>query len=97
MGGKLIKTHCIDSKSKTYHGGQWVTVEVEVHGKGVIKHFVDGQPVLEYEQPQYDDGDGDARALMKGGDPLISEGTISLQAESHPIEFRKVELLPLNP
>jgi hypothetical protein len=97
MGGKLIKTHCIDSKSKTYHGDQWVTVEVEVHGKGAIRHLVDGQPVLEYEQPQYDDTDADARTLMQGGDPLIGEGTISLQAESHPIEFRKVELLPLNP
>jgi hypothetical protein len=26
---------------------------------------------------------------------LIEEGSISLQAESHPVEFRKVELLPL--
>jgi hypothetical protein len=26
---------------------------------------------------------------------MLSEGTISLQAESHPVEFRKVELLNL--
>ena len=55
MGGKLITQHCTDSKSKTYHGDQWVTVEVEVHGNGVIKHIVDGETVLEYEKPQLDD------------------------------------------
>ena len=97
MGGKLIKTHCTDSKSKTYHGDQWVTVEVEVHGKGVIKHVVDGTSVLEYERPQFDDDDADARKLMRGGDPLIGEGFIALQAESHPIEFRRVEILPMEP
>ena len=29
------------------------------------------------------------------GDLQLSGGTISLQAESHPLDFRKVELLPL--
>jgi Domain of Unknown Function (DUF1080) len=95
MGGKLIKTHCIDSKSKTYHGDQWVTVEVEVRGNGVIKHIIDGQTVIEYEKPQLDDSDDDAKKLIQGGDVMIKEGYLSLQAESHPIEFRKVEILPL--
>ncbi|MDB5349238.1 MAG: hypothetical protein JWN86_485 [Planctomycetota bacterium] len=96
MGGKLITQHCIDSKSKTYHGDQWVTVEVEVHGNGKIKHLVNGEVVLEYEKPQYDDGDKDAKALIQGGDRMIHEGYIALQAESHPIEFRKVEILVLD-
>ncbi len=95
MGGKLITEHCTDSKSKTYHGDQWVTVEVEAHGNGVIKHIVDGQTVLEYEKPQLDDRDADARRLIKDGDKMLYGGTISLQSESHPIEFRKVEILPL--
>ena len=34
MKDKLITQHCIDSRSKTYHGDEWVTVEVEVHGNG---------------------------------------------------------------
>ena len=55
MRDKLITQHCIDSRSKTYHGDEWVTVEVEVHGNGVIKHMVDGETVLEYEKPQLDD------------------------------------------
>ena len=89
------RTHCTNSKSKTFHGDQWVTAEIEVHGGKVIKHFINGEEVLEYEQPQFDDRDADGRPLIKDGKMLISEGYISLQAESHPIEFRKVELLPL--
>ena len=40
----------------------------------------------------------DAKKLIakNGGDVMIREGTISLQSESHPIEFRKVEILPLD-
>jgi len=29
MGGELITEHCISSSSKTFHGDQWVTAEVE--------------------------------------------------------------------
>jgi hypothetical protein len=72
-----------------------VTVEVEVHGNGVIKHIVNGETVMEYEKPQLDERDPDARRLIKSGDKMLHEGYIALQAESHPIEFRKVEILPL--
>jgi hypothetical protein len=95
MKDKLITQHCTDSSSKTYHGDQWVTIDVEAHGDGVVKHFVNGELVLEYEKPQLDNSDKDAAALMKKGQRLLTGGTISLQAESHPVEFRKVELLPL--
>ena len=95
MGGKLITQHCNNSRSKTYHGDQWVTVEVEVHGNKLIRHVIDGQTVLEYTQPQLDDTDADARKLIKNGNKLLSGGTISLQSESHPVEFRKVELRKL--
>jgi hypothetical protein len=95
MNDKLVTQHCISSRSKTYHGDQWVKAEVEVHGNGVIKHYINGQLVLEYEQPQYDEKDADARKLIKDGNVMLSEGYISLQAESHPVEFRKIEILPL--
>ena len=67
MDGKLVKTHTINSRAKTYPGDQWVTVEVEVHGGDVIKHIVNGETVLEYEKPQYDDRDPDARKLIRDG------------------------------
>jgi hypothetical protein len=97
MNGTLITKHCNDSTSPTFRGEEWVTAAVEVHGNGVIKHFVNGQLVLQYEQPQLDDSDADAKGLIAeaGGNRMLSGGTISLQSESHPIEFRKVEIMEL--
>jgi hypothetical protein len=95
MDGKLFTPHCTSSSSKTYHGDQWVTVELEVRGNKLIKHIVEGQTVLSYGQPQLDDSDPDARKLAQLGPKQLSGGYISLQAESHPVEFRKVELLKL--
>jgi len=96
MDGKLVTTHCINSKSKTYRGDQWVTAEVEVHGDGKVKHVINGETVIEYEKPQLDPTDADARTLIKGPDLLISGGHLALQAESHPVEFRKVEIMTLS-
>jgi hypothetical protein len=96
MDGKLFTPHCVNSRSKTFDGDQWVTVEVEVHGNGVVKHFVNGELVIEYSQPQLDDTDADGKALIRNGDKMLREGYIALQAESHPLEIRKVELLPLD-
>jgi hypothetical protein len=96
MNGKLHTQHCTDSKTKTYHGDQWVTVELEVRGNQLIKHTIEGVTVLEYTQPQLDEGDASAqRLLAQGADKMLSGGTISLQSESHPVHFRKVELLKL--
>lgn len=96
LNGKLFKPHCTSSSSKTYHGDQWVTVEVEVHGNDLIKHIIDGKVVLEYREPQLDPRDEHARELItKNGGIMLSKGTISLQSESHPIDFRKVELMIL--
>ncbi|MFC1537456.1 DUF1080 domain-containing protein, partial [Gemmatimonadota bacterium] len=92
MDGRLIKRHCTPSKSKTYHGDQWVTVEVEVRGSRLIRHIVEGRTVMEYSQPQLDVEDEYARKLITGEDLILSSGSISLQAESHPLEFLKVEL-----
>lgn len=96
MDGKLITTHCTNSTSKTFHGEQWVRVEAELHGDSVVKHVVNGETVLTYEMPQIGGGS------VSGHDPaakpdgkLLTEGWISLQSESHPVEFRKVELLNL--
>ncbi len=97
MNGKLETRHCINSTSKTFHGDQWVTLELEVRGNGRIVHSINGEKVLEYSKPQYDEKDGDAKALIKDGVVAIGSGSISLQAESHPVEFRKVEILPLDP
>ena len=97
MDGKQIPGHCINSSSKTYNGDQWVTVEVEVHGNELIKHMVNGNTVLVYEHPTIGGGvvNGYDPKVKKDGTPL-KEGYISLQSESHPIEFRKVEIMLLD-
>ncbi|MBI1177249.1 DUF1080 domain-containing protein [bacterium] len=97
MNGKLHTQHCTDSTSKTYHGDQWVTAEVEVHGNDYIRHIMEGVEVLRYEKPQLDPKDGNAKRLLAMGQPLmLSGGTISVQSESHPTQFRKIEVLPLD-
>lgn len=83
INGKVPEGHCTESTSETYDFDEWVTVEAEVLGGEVVRHYVNGDKVMEYRALELDDGT-----------PLTS-GTISLQAESHRFEFRKVELLPL--
>jgi hypothetical protein len=97
MDGKLITRHCVQSTSQTYHGDQWVRVEATVLGSERIIHRVNGEKVLEYEQPQIGGGavSGFDPAVKRDG-TLLESGSISLQSESHPIEFRKVELLDLS-
>jgi hypothetical protein len=94
--GKLMTDHCINSTSKTFHGDQWVRVDVLVLGNIQIKHIVNGDTVLTYEKPQIGGGvvtDFDPKEKVDG--KMLSEGYISLQSESHPIEFRRVELFDL--
>ena len=96
MDGKLFTPHCVNSKSKTYHGEQWVRVELLVLGDSVIKHIIDKEVVIEYTKPQIGGGNVtnyDAAAKKDG--MLLKEGYISLQSESHPVEFRKVEIIDL--
>ncbi len=96
MNGRLETRHCINSSSKTFDGDQWVTAEVEVHGDGVIRHYVNGEKVLEYEMPQIGGGNvSNFDPQVKRDGVLLRGGSISLQSESHPVEFRKVELLNL--
>ncbi|QPH39608.1 3-keto-disaccharide hydrolase [Pedobacter endophyticus] len=96
--GKLFTPHCLDSKSKTYAGDQWVTAEFLVLGDSVIKHIIDNEVVLEYTKPQIG-GEGVTNFDPKvkvDGTPLTS-GYISLQSESHPIQFKTVKLFDLAP
>ena len=93
--GELLKRHCTNSESETYHGDQWVTVEIEVRGNEIFRHFANGELVMEYTNPQLDEGDANAKELIVDGELMLSSGSISLQAESHPVQFRKVEILVL--
>ncbi len=109
MNGKLNPAHCIDSKSKTYDGDQWVTIEAVVLGDSIIHHIIEGDTVLTYQRPEVGGGFvSDTYSFKTAGvDELgvdywakrqntpLGSGYIALQAESHPIDFRSVELLNL--
>lgn len=93
--GKLDKRHCIKSTSRTYHGNQWVTVEVEVHGSDKFIHRINGETVMEYTNTQYDDKKAQD-FIKQTGSHLLNKGFIAIQAESHPTQFRKIELKVLD-
>ncbi|WP_321286117.1 DUF1080 domain-containing protein [uncultured Sunxiuqinia sp.] len=96
MDGKLVLDHCISSNSKTYLDNHWVTAEIEVRGDSIVKHIIDGEIVMQYSKPQLDERDPNYQKLLPpNGNNLLKSGSISLQGESHPIDFRKVELLNL--
>lgn len=96
MNGELETRHCINSTSQTYHGDGWVRADILVLGDSLISHKVEGDIVLEYQHPQIGGGsvNGHDPAFKQDGMPL-TDGYFSLQSESHPVQFRKVELLNL--
>lgn len=93
---ELYTPHCVGSTSKTYHGDQWVTADFVVLGDSLIRHVLEGATVLEYTKPQIGGGNvsGHDETQKKDGQ-LLKSGYIYLQSESHPIDFRKVELYDL--
>ena len=96
--GKLFTPHCLDSKSKTYAGDQWVTADFLVLGDSVIKHIIDKEVVLEYTKPQIGGGNvSNYDPKIKQDGKALTGGYISLQSESHPIEFKTVKLFNLAP
>ncbi|HAE68010.1 MULTISPECIES: 3-keto-disaccharide hydrolase [Sphingobacterium] len=98
IDNKLFTPHCSSSTSKTYAGDQWVTADFLVLGDSLVQHILENKVVLQYNKPQIGGGNvsGFDPKVKKDGQ-LLSKGTISLQSESHPIDFKKVELYDLEP
>lgn len=83
MNGELYEEHCFSSNSESYAGEQWVQMEIFVNRDKEIVHYINGAEVLRYQDTVFDDG------------TPLGKGTISLQAESHPCEFRIIEIKPM--
>lgn len=98
LDGELYTPHCVNSSSETFHGDQWVQAEFLVLGDSIVHHIVEGDTVLTYEKPQIGGGGVDFfDEKVKEDGKLLSSGYIYLQSESHPVDFRKVEILDLEP
>lgn len=93
VDGKPNTEFCNPAKvSKTFHGDQWVTIEIDIKD-GHVTHYVNGEEIMNYSDPIYNPENEYAKAFIKDGEKEVTSGYISLQSNSHPIDFRKIELL----
>lgn len=95
MADTLTTIHCIEATTKTYPVGEWVTIEIIAYGDSLLHHVVNGDTVLTYTHPILGGEFLPENYPQAEGTPLKG-GYIALQSESHPIEFRKVELFDLS-
>ena len=96
LADTLFTPHCINSSSKTYHGEQWVQANFIVLGDEEVHHLVGQDTVFSYFKPQIGGGNvNPVDASVKIDGKLLKEGNISLQSESHPIDFRRVAIIDL--
>ncbi|MBM4205353.1 MAG: DUF1080 domain-containing protein [Gammaproteobacteria bacterium] len=95
--GAFTDTHCIPSSAPTFHGDEWVQIEVRVEEDRLVEHRVNGQLVMTYGGLTTGGGvvSGHRPGMKPEGAPLKS-GYISLQSEGHPIEFRNIRILDLS-
>lgn len=108
VNNKVLEAHCISSSSKTYYDEQWVHVEAIVLGGESITHIINNDTVMVYQNPKIGGGlinksegeweqngvENKAYWMSKEGEDL-TEGYIALQAESHPVDFKNIEILDL--
>lgn len=96
IGGKKVTEHCIMADCKTYYGEEWIDVEVVVN-KNVITHYIDGKAVISYENPTIGGEflETTSKDIQAKNGQSLKGGYISLQSESHPIEFKNIEILEL--
>jgi hypothetical protein len=95
--GELQTQPSHESQADTYDPDQWVTVTAVIRGSELLKHVIEGKTAITYTKPQYDTSEEHGQALAEKHGKIIEGGTISIQAESHPTEFRKIEVKPLSP
>ncbi len=98
--GAPVPGQCSKVSDITVPGDAWVTVLAEVRGSERVRQIVNGALVVEYTDVTLDPADPDARALAgavpSAGPVPLGSGAISIQANSHPIEFRRIEVLPID-
>lgn len=98
MADSIFTPHCTNSNSPTFHDDQWVKAAFLVLRDSLIVHYVNGKEVLRYSKPQLGGtmAEDASESYRQTGKPL-KKGYIALQSESHPIDFRKIRILDLDP
>jgi hypothetical protein len=91
--GERNKSNCTPAMVKrTFHGDQWVTLEIDVRDN-VIKHFVNGEEILTYENPRYNPDHAIGKTFIVNGNDRVKDGYISIQSNSHPMDFKSIEIM----
>jgi hypothetical protein len=92
IDGKKNETYCTPPTVKrTFHGDQWVTLEIDVRDS-VIVHYINGEEILRFRNPRYNPAHELGRTFISD-DTRVKEGYISIQSNSHPMDFRKIEIM----
>lgn len=93
INGKKNSSNCTTPFVKrTFNDDRWITAEIEIHN-GKITHFVNGEKILQFENPRFDSTNAVAKKFIVGGNDIVNDGYISLQSNSHPMDFRKIEIM----
>ena len=92
MNDTLVEEHCINSVSPTFYGEEWIDLELLVYADSLIVHYVNGTEVMRYSKPVIG---GEYNELLEREGSSLNSGFIALQSESHPIEFKSIELMDL--
>ena len=93
INGKRNASYCTPATVKrTFHGDQWVTAEIDVRDS-VITHYVNGEEILQYKNPRFDPAHAVGKTFIVNGDDKVRSGYISIQSNSHPMDFRKIEIM----
>lgn len=90
IGGERVHEHCILSPIAAPPAGEWVTFELDVDPDGTVRHFVNGQLAIEYSGAERDED------VPWAENRAVTSGYFSIQSESHPVEFRNIELMVLD-
>jgi len=97
LHGNRHTQHCMLSTSPSFVGDEWITLEVEVRGNELVRHFINGELVFEYGKPHLDTWMGPGKQLAANGSEVaIKGGYIALQSESHPVQFRNIKIVRLD-
>ncbi|MDP4680954.1 MAG: DUF1080 domain-containing protein [Cyclobacteriaceae bacterium] len=105
-GDSLHTNHMLYSSFKAPSGSDWINIEAVVLGDSIVHHVVEGDTALTYTNPQIGGWEVPRNRerpwvenlswFIENEGKLLKEGYIALQAESHGVQFRKVELLDLS-
>ena len=90
VDGARPDDHCILGPVPARPLGQWTRFELEAAPGGVFRHYIDGELAFEFDEARYDEPHEWAPSIRVEG------GYFSLQSESHPVEFRAIELMVLD-